>query len=1325
MKTTHFNLSVLFLLLAGCYLTTFSSSAQSKKSTKEFEKIATSESTLTWMKVDKTLNKTTFLESAKTVFNLDEKTTLKITSSSMDNIGWIQHRVQQHYNNVPIEGGNYILHEKDGLIQKANGNIIANFSNSQTVQISETEVIKKLLEKVKAEKYAWEDEGYESMLKRQQNDDNASFYPTAELVYYNFDFHNKNSAFNLCYKIDIYSIEPFERYWYYVDVESGELIDKVTRLLSNCSAGTGSTNYVGTVNISTTKVGNQFHLRNSCGSQIIATYDAENTYDKDYNNFTDSDNNWTSSYQKSGVETHWGAQKSYEYFLNNHNLRSYDGNGAEILSWVHLGEDLFNAFWDGNAMLFGDGNGSYTSLTSLDIVAHEFTHGVTQNSSNLIYRNESGALNESFSDIFGSVVEWIYDPNPSDRDWYVGEDAHTTGTGLRDMSNPNAKNHPDTYNGDHWYTGNFDNGGVHRNSGVQNFWFFLLVEGGNGTNDMGTSYNVQGIGLSKAAKIAYRNLTVYLTRYSTYDDAKEGAIQAASDLYGANSNEVTQVRRAWCAVGAGDCSAPPPPNASITVTSPNGGESLRGTHNITWNSSGNTDNVHIDYSLNRGATWLRLVETDNDGSYTWNVPDLTTDLGLVRITDTEDFSIRDESDAIFKISSCSVVADFSISASAFCANNNITFTNETTDINNPNLFNVNYKWFINGSQVASSTNLTRMLQAGGNVISLEASYSNGCKNTETQILFIKPAATADFEYGQVNGGGTVEFVADQADATSYTWTFNGTNFGGNNKMTSYIFNSSGTYNVCLEIESDCGTVSRCKNVSVNINPCSGVNANFSVPANNCVNSSSFFNNTSTGASSYTWKVNGQNTSSTNNFSYTFPIAGNYTVTLIAQNSSSCKDTRNKTVTVYSNADELNPSNDYMSCTAGNRSLNAGVASMQSYEWKLDGSIVNTNRIFNATTSGNYEITVEDRCGNEVTDYVLIALDDTECVYPGDLNFDGIVNGRDVVYLGMHYGARGYPRVDQATNFSRKASVDWGSSVFDNPNVDLKHVDADGNGFIDIADFDVISANWEDTHNAGLILAPFATTVSPLSMNIVPNGITSINGSGDMVFDINFESDADDGIALYAGYGEIDLNDFLTNSIVGSKAMSITPNNSWLVEESSIDLVYLQKVDQQENKIKYAFTCLDGRDKVGSGRIAQTLLEVINISGLDGSDEEITISGENFNSNGDQLNGFSEPLPFSIYNYCEPADILINNNTAWQSEYRTVGEIRTSNEVEIVNGDNIGYYAEERIKLNTGFSAKPGTRFKAYNSSCNPNNKQNNTEENDTQQNIFGIKPSKD
>ena len=152
-------------------------------------------------------------------------------------------------------------------------------------------------------------------------------------------------------------------------------------------------------------------------------------------------------------------------------------------------------------MAFGDGSNN-NPLVELDVVGHELTHGVTQYEAGLQYYNESGALNESFSDIFGKAIE--FDPFGDTATWQVAK--HYRAGGLRDLSNPNLKNQPDTYAGDMWYTGYDDSGGVHTNSGVQNFWFYLLCEGGSGVNDHEVSYSVNAIGMDAAAKIAYRNL---------------------------------------------------------------------------------------------------------------------------------------------------------------------------------------------------------------------------------------------------------------------------------------------------------------------------------------------------------------------------------------------------------------------------------------------------------------------------------------------------------------------------------------------------------------------------------------------------------------------------------------------------------------------------------------------------------------------------------------------------------------------------------------------------------------------------------------------------
>ena len=199
--------------------------------------------------------------------------------------------------------------------------------------------------------------------------------------------------------------------------------------------------------------------------------------------------------------------------------------------------------WNGIAMRYGDGSGN--PLISIDVVGHELAHGVTGYSAGLIYANESGALNESFSDIFGTAVE--FHAMSDSADWAIGKlDFH-----LRQMDDPNSFNDPHTYFGSFWYTGTADNGGVHINSGVQNYWFYLLSEGGSGTNDLGNNYQVDSFGIDNAAEIAYRNLVYYLTPSSDYYDARRGSISAAEDLYGSCSYETNLIAKAWHAVGVG------------------------------------------------------------------------------------------------------------------------------------------------------------------------------------------------------------------------------------------------------------------------------------------------------------------------------------------------------------------------------------------------------------------------------------------------------------------------------------------------------------------------------------------------------------------------------------------------------------------------------------------------------------------------------------------------------------------------------------------------------------------------------------------------------
>ncbi|MBR4840835.1 MAG: M4 family metallopeptidase [Paludibacteraceae bacterium] len=267
------------------------------------------------------------------------------------------------------------------------------------------------------------------------------------------------------------------------------------------------------------------------------------------------------------IDVHWGMEKTLSYYYDVLGRIGYQNLPTITYQFVdpyseHGTHFYPNAYatYDKNGtgcMLYGLGDfTTFGPLVSLDIMAHEYTHMVTNFNGNggLEYQGESGALNESFSDIFGTAVEFY--TLGEEANWTIGESVSLTHSNLRDLSNPKntegMDQQPDTYKGEYWSDTEDlanDHGGVHTNSGVQNYWFYLLSVGGHGTNDNNEEYVVTGIGIEKAAKIAYRNLTFYLTPQATYEDAVEGSMAAAKDLYGESSPEQKSVFDAWCAVG--------------------------------------------------------------------------------------------------------------------------------------------------------------------------------------------------------------------------------------------------------------------------------------------------------------------------------------------------------------------------------------------------------------------------------------------------------------------------------------------------------------------------------------------------------------------------------------------------------------------------------------------------------------------------------------------------------------------------------------------------------------------------------------------------------
>jgi len=483
--------------------------------------------------------------------NSKQSLEMRLLKTETDFLGHQHYRYQQVINGTPVQLGTYIVHVKNGLVYAANGNFYSNTNVTSSVQLPESAALGKALNHINAELYKWEIKKEETHLKFEQDDQSATYFPKGELVYIN-DKAKVDGQLVLAYRFNIYAEVPHGRKEVYVSANSGGIVWEENKIHEIDVVGSANTGYSGTQTITCDDMGNgTFRLRETGRGNGIRTFNNGNTTNYSNTDFTNNTANWSTfspANDAYATDAHWGAEMTYDYYLNQHGRNSIDGNGFRLDSYVHHDDNYANAFWDGQRMTYGDGNGNNSPFTPLDIAGHEITHGLTGMTASLVYQDEAGALNESFSDIFGASIEYV--ARPAQSNWNMGEDLG--GTGLRNMADPKSKGDPDTYFGTNWAPlGGADNGGVHTNSGVQNFWFVLLTDGGTGTNDNGDAYTVNGLGLTKAAQIAFRNLTVYLTSNANYDDARFYAIQAAVDLFGACSPEVASVTNAWYAVGVG------------------------------------------------------------------------------------------------------------------------------------------------------------------------------------------------------------------------------------------------------------------------------------------------------------------------------------------------------------------------------------------------------------------------------------------------------------------------------------------------------------------------------------------------------------------------------------------------------------------------------------------------------------------------------------------------------------------------------------------------------------------------------------------------------
>jgi Zn-dependent metalloprotease len=542
----------------------------------------------------------------KGLLSLNDNADLILKQTEQDKLGYIHFRYYQTYRGVPVENSMFIIHARNGVLKSLGGSIVTDFDplmdERAASKISNVQAIAVAVKHVNAKVYAWQDADMQQRIKIQTNNPNASYLPKASLVWYSPTDDVSPRELRLCYKVDVYARQPLSRAYYFVDAITGKVIGKKDEIFYSDATGTAATAYSGNQTIHSDLNGGSYRLRDYTKGQGIITLHGESG--QRGNDYSSNSSNWAlSGLDQAALDAHYGVSQTYAYYFANFSRNSYDNAGTALYSYVNDPTYTDNAFWDGSAMNFNKRSNSASNpggVTGIDVTGHELTHGVTQESSGLNYKNESGAINESMSDIFGKAVQFW--SKPTDINWQISNDMNWI---IRDMANPNAENQPDTYKGQKWATGilaYLDNGGVHTNSGVGNFMFYLLVTGGSGTNDIGSNYSVTGIGLTEAEEILYRTNTVYLLPTSKYADWRVACINAATDLFGAGSNEVIQVENAWYAVGVGTAGG----GACTTPTGLASSSITSSTATLSWAAVSGAASYNLQYKTSAASTWITI-----------------------------------------------------------------------------------------------------------------------------------------------------------------------------------------------------------------------------------------------------------------------------------------------------------------------------------------------------------------------------------------------------------------------------------------------------------------------------------------------------------------------------------------------------------------------------------------------------------------------------------------------------------------------------------------------------------------------------------------------
>lgn len=547
---------------------------------------------------------TKFLHENKDIFGIDNvKEELKVVEVNKDEIGDTFVKFAQVIEGTEVDNSLINVHyDKNGVIVSVNGNLEENkeittlgskvISPEEAIKIAKSQFeFKKLKKTPKAEKLVITEDGV------------------------NYEV----------YKINIFFMEPtIGSYNVYVEVNSGKVIKTEDKIrYNNPVTGTGIDVLGKTRELNLSEAEGKYKMLDLTNeaTEAIATYDAKNSTEEQFDIFPvlNTTKEFTAEEHKAPVSAHYNADKVIDFYKNLFNRNSIDNKGMAIESITHLGSNYNNAFWAEDMMFYGDGDGvEFTYLSGdLDVVGHEMTHGVIEYTADLAYHNQSGALNESMADVFGVLIAtydkynvakegtWKFDS----ADWIVGDDIYTPniqGDALRSLADPTLYGQPAHMDGYKKFadTEDEDWGGVHINSGIPNK----------------VAYNIaSNIGMDKTARIYYRALTQYMHPDTNFQQAAYCLVQAAADLYGKGSNEITAIKNSFASTGVAYKGQKPVISgaAAKNVTVGNVFDTKAGVTATDLEDGSLTSKIAVSGSINTnkvGKYTLTYTVTDSDGN---------------------------------------------------------------------------------------------------------------------------------------------------------------------------------------------------------------------------------------------------------------------------------------------------------------------------------------------------------------------------------------------------------------------------------------------------------------------------------------------------------------------------------------------------------------------------------------------------------------------------------------------------------------------------------------------------------------------------------------